>query len=536
MSFYIKEKSVDGNGTKEKPYGDVQELFEKNGIVEQQKIMVWSDSQFDAISLSFYKKSVKYFEKQQKKKTVKQPVVKDAAVLLSLDDLNVELAKIKSIDNALKKTEIGKLTKDMKEVRVQGWIHRFRKQKSISFIVLRDGSGQVQIVVNKELNAFIEQLSVESTIDVIGTVNITDSTSIGYELQATAIKVIGKAPVGDDAFTNQLNEESNIDVRLDQRHLVIRGDNATAVLKMRSIVSFAFRQFYRQEGYHEVQPPLMVQNQCEGGSTLFSLKYYDEPAYLTQSSQLYLETVLPVFGKAFCMTESFRAEKSSTRRHLSEYTHIEAELSFICFEDLLTHLEKLLSYVVHFVQNDNEAKSLMQLLNPSFGGLKLPIRRMSYKDAITWLKEHKVNKLEEDGGGAYEFGDDIPESAERFMVDTLKEPIMLTHFPTKMKAFYMRKVDNDAELTESVDILLPNVGECVGGSMRESDFDALMEKYEEEKLDPSLYYWYTDQRKYGTSEHGGYGLGLERFLCWILNQYTVREVCLYPRYVGRCKP
>ena len=538
MSFYIKDKSLNGNGTEAKPFGDIQDLFEDKGIIEASKILIHNaDNKYELISQSAYKKSLKYFERQQKKKNAAPTALpaKDQNEVLSLDELNVAMSKIQNVDVAVKRTEIGKLS-EFKLVRVQGWIHRIRKQKSISFIVLRDGSGQVQIVVGKELSRYVDQLATESTIDVVGTLCKTDSTPQGYEIQATAIQIIGKAPLGDEAFTNKLNEESHSEVRLDQRHLVIRGDTASAVLKMRSIASFAFRQFYRQHGYHEVQPPLMVQNQCEGGSTLFSFKYYGEDAYLTQSSQLYLETVLPVFGKAFCMTESFRAEKSSTRRHLSEYTHIEAELSFINFEDLLQHLEQLLAFVVDFIMNDNEAKPLLQLLNPEFKGIKLPIRRMSYKDAIKWLKDNNVDKLEEDGGGSYEFGDDIPESAERKMVDQLKEPIMLTHFPTEMKAFYMRKVDGEPLLTESVDILLPNVGECVGGSMRESDFETLMAKYETEGLDPSLYYWYTDQRKYGTTEHGGYGLGLERFLCWILNQYTVREVCLYPRYVGRCKP
>eukprot|EP00834_Sanchytrium_tribonematis_P005330 NODE_316_length_9983_cov_1.089741.p1 type:complete len:551 gc:universal NODE_316_length_9983_cov_1.089741:4391-6043(+) len=536
MSFFVKENSLNGDGTESAPYSDVQQLFEANGLVEQSKIFIYNGDKFEPISQSFYKKSTKYFEKQQKKKSAPKVVAKSQTEALSLDDLNSELEAIKILDLKIKPIEIGKLTPGPEIRRIQGWVHRIRKQKSISFIVLRDGSGFVQIVVGKELSAFVDQISVESTISVSGIVSATESTSQGFELQVHAITVIGKAPLGDETFTNKVNEESNPEVKYDQRHLVIRGDTASAVLKMRSIASYAFRQFYRENGYHEIQPPLMVQNQCEGGSTLFGFNYYDESAYLTQSSQLYLETILPVFGKAFCMTESFRAEKSSTRRHLSEYTHIEAEISFIEFEDLLNHLEKLLSFVVEFLQKDDEAKILLKQLNPQFSGLKLPIKRMTYKEAIKWLRENNIEKSEEDGGGPYEFGDDIPEAAERKMVDTLKVPVMMTHFPAEMKAFYMKKVDTDETLTESVDILLPNVGECVGGSMRESDYDRLMSKYKEEGLDPSLYYWYTDQRKYGTTEHGGYGLGLERFLCWILNQYTVKDVCLYPRFVGRCKP
>lgn len=177
--------------------------------------------------------------------------------------------------------------------------------------------------------------------------------------------------------------------------------------------------------------------------------------------------------------------------------------------------------------------AIVKELNPDFVPPKRPFKRMDYGDAIKWLKDNNVTK---DDGTFYEFGEDIPEAPERKMTDTINEPIMLCRFPAGIKAFYMQKCPEDINLTESVDVLLPNVGEIVGGSMRTTDLQELLAGYKREGIDPTPYYWYTDQRVYGTASHGGYGLGLERFMCWILNRYHIREVCLYPRFLGRCRP
>ncbi|KAJ5504500.1 hypothetical protein N7463_007374 [Penicillium fimorum] len=404
-------------------------------------------------------------------------------------------------------------------VRVLGRVHRARAQKDVVFLTLTDGYGYLQCVLTGDM---------VKTYDIM-TLTLETSMSIHGEMRA----IIGKAAGDKEAITTRVAPDADPQTLYDNRHLVLRGETSSSVMKVRAATLRAFRKAFEETRMLEVTPPAMVQTQVEGGSTLFGFDYYGENAYLTQSSQLYLETCLPSLGDVYCVCPSFRAEKSLTRRHLSEYTHIEAELDFITFTDLLDHLEDVICRVIDYTLAEPEIAGYIKQLNPDFKPPSRPFRRMKYDDAIQWLIEHEIPNEE---GQPHQFGDDIAEAAERRMTDIINQPIFLTHFPANIKAFYMKKDPEDRRVTESVDVLMPGVGEIVGGSMRMDNWDELMAAYKHEGMDPKPYYWYTDQRKYGTSPHGGYGLGLERFLAWLCARYTVRDCSLYPRYTGRCTP
>ncbi|KAI9151069.1 asparagine--tRNA ligase [Blastocladiella emersonii ATCC 22665] len=526
------------------------ELYGESSPVPELLVRKQGDAAFAPIAKAALKKAQKKYDadkakaaKEQAKKAADagKAKAKEADEAKRLEDAKKIVLTMETSLPAAKSIKIQAAAEHRDaRIAVSAWVHRLRVQgKDMMFAVLRDGTGYLQCVFTGRLCHTYEALTLttESTIKVYGTLKKVPEGKAapgGHELIVDHWEVLGAAPGGDDAFTTKLNADSNPDVLYDNRHLMIRGETASAVLKMRALVLRAFRAFYVAENVTEVNPPLMVQTQVEGGSTLFEFNYYGEQAYLTQSSQLYLETVLPVVGDAYTISSSFRAEKSHTRRHLSEFTHVEAEMAFITFDDLLDHLERMFDFVLDFVLADPVGKTLLAELNPDFVRPATPFRRMKYAEAIQWLNDNKINK--EEDGTPFVYGDDIPEAPERKMTDTLGVPIFLTHFPKEIKSFYMKRDPKDDRATESVDVLIPGVGEIVGGSMRMAGYDELMKAYEHEGMDPSPYSWYTDQRKYGTSEHGGYGLGLERFLAWLLNRYTVRECCLYPRFVGRCKP
>ncbi|KAH8324626.1 hypothetical protein KR074_012429, partial [Drosophila pseudoananassae] len=544
--FTSEKKGSDesGDGSEAKPYKTILQAMRHAGKEPFPTIYVDSKdpnatepyepaakSQLKKIQKLFVRESHKNAEKQQREAEdaeKRQQNLEEARKIKIAEDPSWPVArKIRILEGTANRGS---------RVKIYGWVHRLRRQgKSLIFITLRDGTGFLQCVLNDQLCQTYDALtlSTESTVVLFGTLKLVPEGKTapgGHELNVDYWELIGLAPPGGaDAI---LNEEAQPDVQLDNRHIMIRGENTTKVLKMRSVVAQAFRAHYEERGYNEVTPPTLVQTQVEGGSTLFKLQYFGEEAYLTQSSQLYLETCLPALGDVFTISQSYRAEQSRTRRHLAEYSHVEAECPFISFDDLLDRLEDLVCDVV-----DRVLKSpwgyLVKELNPDFQPPKRPFRRMNYEDAIKWLKENNVTK---DDGTFYEFGEDIPEAPERKMTDAINEPIMLCRFPAEIKSFYMSRCKEDQRLTESVDVLLPNVGEIVGGSMRIHDIDELLKGYEREGIDPKPYYWYTDQRVYGTLPHGGYGLGLERFLCWLLNRYHIREVCLYPRFLDRCKP
>ena len=544
-TLYSSEKfgsDENGDGTESKPFKTALKAMKFCGSEPFPKIMVDSKEEgkkFEEISKAQLKKLTKIFQQEQRKSDKREEKeaekaeqreknLEEAKLIVIEEDASLPKAKkIKIRDGASHRDE---------RVMIQAWIHRIRRQgKTLMFLVLRDGTGFIQCVLSDKLCQTYDalMLSTESTVTVYGQISAVPegkSAPGGHEMKVDYWTLMGLAPAGGaDAI---MNAESGVDTQLDNRHILMRGETISKVMKMRAVVSQCFRQHFIDRGYFEVTPPTLVQTQVEGGSTLFKFNYFGEDAYLTQSSQLYLETVLPALGDVFCLAQSYRAEQSKTRRHLSEYTHVEAECPFITFEELLDRIEDLACDVVDRVLK-SPYKDLLYELNPDFKPPKKPFKRMNYTDAIAYLKEHDIRK---DDGTFYEFGEDIPEAPERKMTDQINEPIFLCRFPAEIKSFYMPRCPEDNRLTESVDLLMPNVGEIVGGSMRIWQYDELLKGYEREGIDPTPYYWYTDQRKFGTCPHGGYGLGLERYLCWLLNRMHIRDVCLYPRFTGRCRP
>ncbi|KAI8841316.1 hypothetical protein BC829DRAFT_492526 [Chytridium lagenaria] len=512
MVYVCEQKGDDttGAGTETSPFKTPLRALESVNGDENVKIQVRKVEAegYQPISGAALKKAKKGWELNEKKKQkAAAAAAKDAdeAASKAADEARrLEEAKnvVLTQDASLPKSKNIKIRSGAEHrgqrVAVSGWVHNLRVQgKDMMFVVLRDGSGFMQCLLKGKLCHTYDAVTLtrESTIKVYGLLEALPPGKTapgGHELVVDYWEMIGKAPAGEDSFENQFNDESSPDLLLDLRHLVIRNQKVSSTLRMRHIVLKAFRDHLNSKHLTEITPPLMVQTQVEGGSTLFAFKYYDEEAYLTQSSQLYLETVLPSIGDAYCIAESFRAEKSHTRRHLSQFTHCEIELSFIDFSDLLDFIEGMVLGVVDRVFADPEGAAIMKEMNPKFQRPESPFLRMEYSDAI--------------------------------------------NFPVEIKSFYMKRCADDERLTESVDVLMPNVGEIVGGSMRISDLQELLAGYKREGIDPTPYYWFTDQRKYGTCEHGGCGLGVERFLAWFLNAYTVRDVCLYPRFPGRCAP
>lgn len=468
-------------------------------------------------------KAEKEKEKAEKEKEAKKTEQTGEDFVVLVEDKSLPAATPIKIVDAPK--HIGK------RVRVHAWVHRLRTQGKLIFLVLRDGTGvHLQTVLSGDLvrTADAARLHQETSVEVRGTLVEDARAPGGVELRTDYWHEIGPSGAG---FTTRLNAESGPEVRLDNRHFDLRGDTVSSILRCRSTITQCFRDHFFGKGFVEVVPPTIVQTQVEGGSTLFKLDYFGEPAYLTQSSQLYLETAIFGLGNVFSVVQSYRAEKSHTRRHLSEFLHLEGEMPFISFEDLLTYLEDMVVDVCEKAMQ--RCGAAIKQLNPSFEPPQRPFLRMDYTDALKWLKEHDIRK---EDGTHYEFGDDIPEAPERKMTDAIGRPIFLCRFPAEIKSFYMPRCQEDNRLTESVDLLIPNVGEVVGGSMRIWKLDELLAGFKREGLDPAPYYWYNDLREFGSCPHGGFGLGIERFMAYVLGQHTVKDVTLYPRVCGRAKP
>ena len=402
------------------------------------------------------------------------------------------------------------------EIALRGWVYRKRDQKKLVFIMLRDSSGTVQLACKGIPGA--EKATIESSVTVKGTVKKDDRAPGGYEIQAKELKIVGLAerfPIVKDQSEEFLR---------DVRHLWVRSRRMTHMLKVRSCVFQAIREFYKDRKFHEVQSPLFTTLGCEGGSTLFEVKYgKTKGVYLAQSWQLYAEAMIYGLEKIYTIAPSFRAEKSRTIRHLSEYWHHEMEAAWMGHEELMEFEEDLILFVVKHVME--QCKHELEELKAPVGmlkALKKPFMRMSYKEMIK-----KLGK---------KYGDDITDKEERELVEKMGRPIFLHSFPRDMKAFYMRPDPKDPEVVLASDLLLPGVGETIGGSERIFDEKELLTSLKLYKLPKKDYHWYLDLTKYGAVPHSGFGLGIERLVMFITGAPHIFDTIPFPRTLDRVSP
>ncbi|MFB0562586.1 MAG: asparagine--tRNA ligase [Candidatus Lokiarchaeia archaeon] len=411
-------------------------------------------------------------------------------------------------------------------VQIRGWIHLKREHgKHMLFLVVRDGTGFIQVVLRDNVEGYDNVFNSyrEATLIITGNVSKDERSPYGYEIRAESVKVISPS---QPTIEEEIQPDSSVDLLMDKRHLVIRGEKASAVLRYTDKLLRYIREFCVEKGLTEVVPPILTKAACEGGASLFSLKYFDDTAYLTQSSQLYMEAVLPALGDVYCIQKSFRAERHRTRRHLLEYYHFEPELGFIDFEELIKFAEDNIIYIIkRTLEEDYNILELFEVADLDVP--RSPFRRMTYAEALDFFTSRGVS---------IEPGTDIEESKERMLVDHFGEPVFLTEFPAEQKAFYFKRKESDESLALAVDLLVPTVGEIIGGGMREDDYDKIITRLKEINADLEDYCWYTDFRKYGSVPHGGYGLGIERTVEWILRLDHIRDATLFPRFVNRLLP
>lgn len=409
-------------------------------------------------------------------------------------------------------------------VRLRGWVHRHREQKDVVFIILRDSTGTVQVTI-KEPKALesARKASIESSIEISGLIKKDQRAPTGFEVQAKEIKIIGPAERWPIELTK--GKELTEEFLRDTRHLWVREPKMVAMLKIRSAVFQAIRKFYEQRGYYEVQSPIFTTLGVEGGSTLFEVKYGDKKGvYLAQTWQLYAEAMIYGLEKIFTTAPSFRAEKSRTIRHLSEYWHHEMETAWMGHEELMSFEEDLIIFIAKYVLEHckDELKELGAPLE-RLEKLKRPFLRITYEEAIK-----KLDK---------KYGDDITDKEERELLQMLGEkPVFLTSFRRDMKAFYMRPDPKEPKTVLAADLLLPGVGEVIGGSERIFDEKELLESLRIFKLPKKDYHWYLDLTKYGPVPHSGFGLGIERLLMWLTAAPHIFDTIAFPRTLDRVTP
>ncbi len=416
------------------------------------------------------------------------------------------------------------------EVSVRGWLHNKRSSGKLQFLILRDGSGYAQAVMAKaavpsQAWQAAEQAGQESSLEVTGKVREDKRAPGGYELDVSGLQVF--QIVHDYPITPK---EHGTAFLMEHRHLWIRSQRQHAIARVRHTVVKAVRDYLDSQGFLLADTPIFTPSACEGTTTLFGVPYFDEgTAYLTQSGQLYNEATAAAHGRVYCFGPTFRAEKSKTRRHLTEFWMVEPEMAFAHLEDAVTLAEGLVCYVVE--QALAQRRDELQLLERDLSRLervKAPFPRLAYDDAMKLLKQ---------GGSQTAYGSDFGGSDETLIAQAYERPVVVHRFPAAIKAFYMAPDPERPELSLSADILAPEgYGEIVGGGERLADYDTLVRRLHEHQLPEQAFRWYLDLRKYGSCPHAGFGMGIERVVTWICGIEHLRETIAFPRMLYRIYP
>jgi asparaginyl-tRNA synthetase len=417
-------------------------------------------------------------------------------------------------------------------VTIRGWLYNQRDAGKLLFPIFRDGTGIMQGVCSlKESPAAFEALkglTQESSCIVTGAVRADPRAPGGHELHISAVQVVQRIPESDP-YPIQLKEHGT-DFLLENRHLWMRAPRQAAILRIRAEAIRAAREFMDSQGYILTDAPIFTPSACEGTTTLFEVSYIDEEkAYLTQSGQLYLEATAAALGKVYCFGPAFRAEKSKTRRHLTEFWMLEPEAAYAHLEDVMVLGEGLISHMVQSVlRNRRHELETLGRDTTKLAAVMPPFPRMTYDDAITTLQKN---------GKPVKWGDDFGGDEETVLSSQYDRPVMVHHYPAAIKAFYMEPDPERPELALGFDVLAPEgYGEIIGGGERVSSYDLLLKRIREQKLPEDAFKWYLDLRRYGSVPHSGFGLGLERTIAWICGTSHIREVIPFPRLLYRIYP
>jgi len=416
------------------------------------------------------------------------------------------------------------------EVVLQGWLYNRRSSKKMHFLQLRDGSGIVQCIVTKDDfgdDEFLKigQIPYESAIQLTGTAHGDDRAPGGVEVHISGVEVISRSeeyPIS--------KQDHGPDFLLSHRHLWLRSRKQVALMRIRDEVIRAIRDSMHDRGFTCIDAPIFTPSSCEGTSTLFEVDYFDEEkAFLTQSGQLYMEAAAMALGDVYCLGPTFRAEKSKTRRHLTEFWMFEPEMAFADLDDVMNLAEQMLSTIVERVlQNRREDLEVLERDIEKLQAVQLPFPRISYDDAVKRMNEE---------GHSFEWGGDLGAPDEAIISSWFPSPVMVHGYPEAVKAFYMKRDLDDPRVARGVDVLAPEgYGEIIGGGQREDDLEVLLERIQQHQLSEEDFRWYLDLRRYGSVPHGGFGLGVERTVCWLAGIEHVRECIPFPRMLYRLYP